>query len=125
MGCGAYWTQLRELEKKVSTLRRAGLGPLDAPWREVYKMRDEIISKFTGPYPRSTVQILRIAGLSPGILALWLDPEAGWMVEAREHAGAPPVYHRVDEDVAEDILAGRKIHEYEALFVRPAANVDN
>jgi len=120
----AYWTQLNELSKKVHSLKRAGFGPLDFPWEEVYRLRDEIIGKSIGPFPRSIVQVLRIAGLSPGILALWLDVEAGWMVEAREYEGAPPVYHLVDENTAVEILQGKNVHEYEAWFIVPATDVD-
>lgn len=125
MGCGAYYQQLREIEKALGAIRRAGLPASSLPYRELYKIRGKLMGQISYKVPRSVTQLVRIAGLSPGELALWHDAESGFMVEARAYPGAPPVYHRVEESIAEDILAGRRLHEYEERFLQPPAGVDN
>ena len=124
MGCGVLYQQLREIEKALGAVRRAGFDPTSDVYQQIYKVRSQIIGQYLPKMPRSLTQLVRLTGLSPGVLALWHDTETGFMVEAREHPGAPPVYHRVDEDVVDDILAGRHIHEYEALFIVPAEDID-
>jgi len=125
MSCGAYYQQLREIEKALGSIRRAGLPASSRPYQELYKLRGKILAQVSYKLPRTVTQLVRIAGLSPGILALWHDAESGFMVEARAYPGAPPVYHRVEESIAEDLLAGRHLHEYEEFYLRPPVGVDN
>lgn len=125
MGCGVLYQQLREVEKALGAIRRAGIPESADPYRQLYKLRGQLMSQRVFKMPRSVTQLVRIAGLSPGILTLFHDTETGFLVEARSRPGAPPVYHHVDEVIAEDILAGRDVHGYMARFEVYQESVDN
>ena len=70
-------------------------------------------------YPRTISQIARLIGLSPGTITLWHDVESGWMSEAREKPGAPPVYKAVTDEVAMALLKGELTKELEQVLMAP------
>ncbi len=127
MGCtlAYYWHQLSNLQQ--TSLRMIGLGvALDNPmYADLRTARRAVLGQVREKYPRQVVSIARFIRLSPGELGLWYDVERGWMVEVRERPGAPPVYNPVSDEVAADIVQGRNIHEYQARYARPPADIDN
>ena len=104
MGCTAKelykYTQLTNVNGALRALGVAGLSPLSAPYRELYKLRGELMGKLLGLFPRMSSLLKIIVGLSPGELRVWFDNETGWMAEARETPGAPPVYRQITEEQA-------------------------
>ena len=69
--------------------------------------------------PRPVSLLLRLVGLSPGVLKVWHDAESGWMSEARARPGAPPVYKAVSDEVAMAILKHEITHELEEGLLTP------
>ena len=69
--------------------------------------------------PKAISLLAKLVGLSPGVIKLWHDAESGWMSEARERPGAPPVYHHVDDDTAIAIIKEELTHEQAAELMRP------
>ena len=110
---------LQNVRNTLNVLRRVGYGPLDEPFQRVYAMREELMKSLGIMKPKSLSLIKLIAGLSPGMISVWLDSDSGWFTEARERPGAPPVYHYVKEDVAVAILKGELTHELEAELMKP------
>lgn len=127
MGCDAkvYWDQLREVERALKTMRTFGISMELPGYRELYKIRGELLQSVGLGKPRIITQLARFIGFSPGTFAVWHDLESGWMSEARAYPGVPPVYHLVDDDTAMDILQGRLTPELEARLLAPPIGVDN
>ena len=119
MGCGVKWQQIGELDRALSALRRAGLGPGFDVYNQLYAIRGRVFGQVGFKYPRTVSLLARLLAMSPGSIKLWHDIEAGWMVEAREKTGAPPVYRRVSDDVAVAILKKELTPELEAELMKP------
>lgn len=120
MGCGVYYQQLREVERALSALRpHIELPGVSAATRELYGLRGKLLVQVGFKFPRSTLALAKLAGLSPGRITLWHDIESGWMTEARVKPGAPPVYKRATDEVAVAILKGELTHELEAELMTP------
>ena len=69
--------------------------------------------------PRITSLIAKLVGFSPGEITLWADAELGWMTEARERPGAPPVYKYVSNEVAEKLVKREVTPELEKVLMTP------
>lgn len=110
---------IRRLEKSMSGLKLGGLGPGTEVFDILAKARADIW-KSVGIKQPKTMSILRLLlGLSPGSIRVIHDAESGWMTEAREKPGAPPVYHYVSDEVAAQILQGKLTHELELELMKP------
>jgi len=118
MGCGVYYQQIRELERAMGSMRRFGISELDPSYLQLGSIRGKLLKQVGSKLPRTITQLLKLTGLSPGTITLWHDVESGFMVEARERPGAPPVYHYVKDDIAAAILKDELTHEqFEELKV--------
>jgi len=100
-------------------LRHSGLGHGTTPFDTLWELRGKIYAKIGIKYPRTLSQLIRLFGFSPGTIALWHDVESGWMSEARERPGAPPIYKRVSDEVAIAILKREITPELEATLLTP------
>lgn len=119
MGCGVYWQQVREVERAMSTMRRFGISEVSDAYLQLYGIRGKLMGQVGVKFPRTVSQLMKLVGLSPGIIAIWHDVESGWMSEARAKPGAPPVYKAVSDEVAMAILKGELTHELEDVLMTP------
>jgi len=105
-------------------MRRFGIQIDDPAYRKLMGARGSLLKQTGFKVPRTLTALLKILAASPGELTLWHDIESGWMVEVRERPGAPPVYNAVPDEVAMDILQGRRIHEHHETYSRAPVNID-
>lgn len=110
--------QLNEVQRALKVLSRAGFGPATEAWQGVYRLQGGLMKEMgmVKPKPMSLIKLLM--ALSPGSIKLFHDAECGWLSEAREKPGAPPVYHYIDDDAAMKILRGEMTHELEAVLMK-------
>jgi len=120
MPCQYLWYQVRKVEEALNSLvpHLAIPGVADA-MNKLASIRGTLLTKVGIKYPKTISSILKLAGLSPGTITLWLDVECGWLTEARDTPGAPPVYHYVKDEVAMVILKGELTHELEVELMTP------
>ena len=111
--------QLDRLDKGMAEMLREGIPMTSTPFRAVWEARAKLQASFGYRLPRPVFAILKLYGLSPGVIQLWLDAESGYFTEARAKEGAPPIYHHVTDDVAMAILKGEFTHELEAELMTP------
>lgn len=119
MGCGVYWSQIRELDRALGTMRRFGIPEVSDAFRELTSLRGKLIKQVGFKYPRIITQLVKLIGLSPGVISVWHDIESGWMSEARVKPGAPPVYKSVSDEVAMAILKREVTPELEKELMTP------
>jgi len=120
MGCGVYWQQVKEVERAINSLQpHIDIPGVSDALGELSSIRSQLLVRVGIKFPRTISQILKLAGLSPGTITLWHDVESGWLTEAREKAGAPPVYHYVKDGVALTLLSGKLTHELEVELMTP------
>lgn len=119
MGCGVWYQQLNEVERALGSLRRLGISELSEPYKAIYSIKGKLLTQIGFKFPRTITQLIKLVGLSPGSITLWHDIESGWMAEARAGPGAPPVYHRVPDEVAVKILKKELTPELEAELMKP------
>jgi len=120
MGCGVYYQQVHTIDSALDKLRlHVDIPGVSDAYKELYSLRGELMARIGFKFPRTVMQILRIAGLSPGTVRLWLDVESGWMSEARARPQAPPVYKSVSDEVALALLKGELTKELEAELMAP------
>jgi len=103
----------------MGTMRRSGIPVVSEVYQTLYSERGKILAQIGFKFPRSITQLVKLTGLSPGIVAIWHDVESGWLAEAREKPGALPIYHRVTDEVAIAILKGELTHELEEQLLTP------
>jgi len=108
----------------MGTMRKFGIEPSDPAFRKLMGLRGGLLKQVGFKVPRTITALVKILAASPGELTLWHDIESGWMIEVRPVPGARPVYTAVPDDVAMDILQGRRIHEIHEYYSRPAVNID-
>jgi len=92
--------RLSQISTVNGALRAMGISRtgLQLPaFRELTNLRSALISEILPSTPRTAMAILRLVGLSPGSVRVWLDTEYGWMAEGRKTPGDPPVYHHITE----------------------------
>jgi hypothetical protein len=117
MGCGVYWQQINELEKAMKTMGRFGIEESDPAYKALLTKRGALMAEVGRKFPREiTPMSEEMVFLSPAI-RLWHDVESGWMSEARERPGAPPVYHYVKDEVAMAILKKEVTPELEQVLL--------
>ena len=119
MGCGVYWSQIKELDRALSTMRRFGIPEVSEAYQELYSMRGKLMAQVGIKFPRTVVQLIKLVGLSPGAITLWHDVESGWMSEARARPGAPPVYKAASDEVAMAILKREVTKELKKDLLTP------
>jgi hypothetical protein len=115
MPCKYRWNQMSIVN---GALRTMGFSPysLNLPVvSELRALRSSLLSQVTGSFPRASMLIRLITGLSPGSVRVWLDTENGWMCEGRKTLTAPPVYHSITAEEAQRLLPE---HPDEALAHR-------
>lgn len=119
MGCGVYWSQIKELDRALGTMRRFGIPEVSEAYQGLYSIRGKLMAQVGIKFPRVVTQIMRLVGLSPGVITLWHDVESGWMSEARARPGALPVYKAVSDEVAMTILKHEVTPELEKELLTP------
>jgi hypothetical protein len=119
MGCGVFYQQLNEVERALSTMRRFGISELDESYKALFGVQGKLLAQIGFKFPRTILQLLKLAALSPGSITLWHDVESGWMAEARTGPGAPPVYHRVSDEVAVKLIKKELTPELEKELMTP------
>lgn len=120
MGCGVLWNQIHEIDRALKALLpRINIPVVSDAYKLLSAERGKLLAQVGAKFPRTIMQLLKVAGLSPGSITLWHDVEGGWLAEAREKPGAPPVYHYVTDQVATQILSGELTHELEAKLMKP------
>lgn len=119
MGCGIYWAQVNELDRAMGTMRRYGIPEESDAYQSLWGQRGRLMAEIGQKFPRETLQMRLISALYSPVIRLWHDIESGWMVEAREKPGAPPVYKSVSDEVAMAILKGEVTPELEEELVTP------
>jgi len=91
---------------------------VSTPFKVVWEARAILQEKIGFRLPRPVLSLLSLYGLSTGSFTLWLDPETGYFVEAREKEGSRPIYHAINEDRAINILKHGLTHdEFELLKI--------
>lgn len=100
-----------KLDEQLGLMRGWGVSETDPGYLALMEARDLASWKVGLEQPMTVFQIARAFGMSPGVIALWSVGERGWMSEARERAGAPPVYKYVSDEVAEKIVKDELTHE--------------
>lgn len=112
--------ELNNLNDALRTLQRLGIGPLEPAYNAVFQARNAALGKLGLAKPRTTTLVKLLAGLSPGELRLFLDAELGWLVEAVEKPGSPPVRRYVDGSTAVKIIQGELTHDEFMKLHEPA-----
>ena len=107
------WYQVREIDRALATMERFGISPESEAYRSLWRQRGAIIAKIGRKVPRDTLLLAWSFGFSPGVIKVWLDTERGWMSEARERPGAPPIYKSVSDEFAMAIIKGEVTPELE------------
>ncbi len=100
-------------------MRKYNILETSDAYQRLFSIRGKLLAQVGFKFPRTVVQLAKLAGLSPGTITLWHDIESGWMSEARGKPGAPPVYRAVNDDVAMTILKGELTKELETTLMTP------
>ncbi len=126
-GCrpNVFRHQLGEVEKALDLLRGAGFGSGTSPFRILERERAKLLSNIGVKLPRTTNLLIKLIGLSPGVMVLYHDNEEGFMVEARRTPQADPVYHLVQGDVAIKVLKHELSPELEEFLMTPELDFYN
>lgn len=111
--------QLERMDVAMAKMLEEGIPMISTPFRITWEARARLQASMGYKLPREVFAVFKIYGLSPGTLTLWLDSERGWMTEARERPGAPPIYKAVSDEVAMAILKGELTPELEASLMAP------
>lgn len=119
MGCGVFYSQIRELDRALSTMTRFGIPEISGAYQQLFQLRGKLMAQVGLKFPRVISPLAFLAGFSPGTIRLWHDVESGWMSEARERPGSPPVYRAVSDDVAMAILKKEITPELEKELMTP------
>lgn len=119
MGCGVYWRQVNRVSESLDVMRRSGISASSPAFQQLFSLRGKLLGQVGVKYPREVTMMLKIMGLSPGSVTLWHDLESGWMSEARESPGAPPVYKLATNEVAMTLLKGEMTKELELELMAP------
>jgi hypothetical protein len=113
------WKEINTIDKTLSVMRRSGLGPGNLGYNELWKLRGKLFGQMGFRKPTVPAVIKLLMGLSPGEIRVWNMGEKGFMTEAREKPGAPPVYHHVSDEMAIALLKGDLTHELETELMKP------
>jgi len=111
--------QLFRLDQVVYKMGKEGIPEISTPFQAVLQARGWLRLNLGYKIPKPVFAILKLYGLSPGSITLWLDAESGFMSEARARPGAPPVYKAVSDEVAMAILKHEVTPELEAQLLTP------
>lgn len=110
---------IARLDAGISRMISELIPSTSTPFRALTQARSSLIASTGFRVPRSVTPLLKLFGLSPGTITLWLDDETGYFTESRLTPGAPPVYHHVSEDMAMVLIKGQLTHELEAELMQP------
>lgn len=107
--------------------KRVRFGPVAGPIHLEALKRENVRERMAalGLVVVSASPELTIDDLRDAVLTLWLDPEKGYLMEARIKPGATPIYHSIGQLEATAWEAGAPTPEFIArMFTRvePALN---
>ena len=117
MGC--KWVMIAGKRTRVDAVewaRRAPIIKMESVRERMAKLGLEVVSAS----PELTIDDLKDA-----VLRLWLDPEKGYIMEARITPGADPVYHAISQREATAWEAGMPSPEFIARMFSPVEPADN
>jgi len=106
-------------------MRNFGIDEASSPFRILEQERSKLLRNIGVKLPRTVSLLLRIFGFSPGVIALFLDVENGFMSEARPTPNSPPVYKFISGEKAMKILTHDISDELELFLMTPDENIDN
>lgn len=115
----SQWDEVHKLDKQLSSMRRWGVLESDPGYQALWRARGAALAKVGTRVPRLTTPVWGVLALSPGQIQLFADAEVGWLVEARDRPGAPPVYKYVSDEVAEKLVTGQLTKELELELMSP------
>jgi len=115
----AQYAEIARLQGELEQLKGWGVPEPERGFQRLGRAIDTAISKVGRVLSRTTTLIKTITGLSPGEIKLWADAELGWMTEARERPGAPPVYKYVSDEIAEKLIKSELTPELEKELMTP------
>jgi len=113
------YRQLNEFKRSLNVLEQSGFGPGTVPFELINNLRSTALAKLGFKSSKPVSLLLKLTGLSPGIIKVFHDAESGFMSEARVKPGAPPVLRHISDDVAITILKGELTHEIEDELMTP------
>lgn len=119
MGCGVYYRQVNVLTGSLEKFGTWGVPETDAGYQGVWGRLKQLLSFIGRKLPRISITAKVTWGRSPGIFKLSVDPEIGFVVEARERLGAPPIYRAVSDDIARAIVKDELTLEQEKYLLTP------
>ena len=121
MPCSVKWQHIQKqyLDQSLRGLVKAGINPFSTSYLNLARAGNYIDLNLGFKVPRPVTFILKLFGLSPGEIKLWFDAESGWLSEARERPGAPPIYHYITVDQAITLLKGELTHDLEKVLMTP------
>lgn len=119
MGCGKLYTQLREIDQAISGLVRTASPELADTLATIRNLKTKVALHPSTQLPRTILQLIKLLGLSPGSISLFLDVEGGFLTAAKVDDKARPVYHYVSADVAARLLTGGLDHDLEDILMTP------
>lgn len=109
------YAELNKLNEQLQMMQRWGVSSSDLGFMRLLDARGAVMGKLGLRLPRTTTLVKTLFGLSPGSIKLWADAEIGWTTEARTRPGAPPVYRKVSDEIAEKLVKEeltQELHDY-------------
>jgi len=119
MGCGVYLHGKNVLTEKLETFGKWGIPPTDPGYQGLWGKLQGWLAAIGGKLPRISVAVKVTFGHSPGIFTLSVDPEIGWVVEARDYKDSPRIYKSVSDDIAKAIMKDELTPELEKYILTP------
>ncbi len=99
-----YNYQMDRIGATLIKMELEGIPETSTPYKAVEEAFYGLVKNQGYKVPRSVFGVAKMYGFSPGTITLWMDAESGWMTEAREKPGAPPIYRAVSDEVAMAII---------------------
>lgn len=125
MACGVWYQQINTVDRALSDMRSFGFSIDFRPFRILQDSRIKLLRQIGVKLPKVISLLIKFIGLSPGVIALWLDNESGFMSEARTTPSSPPVYKSVSSQLAMKILSHDISPELEEFLMTPDVDIDN
>lgn len=113
------YRQVDEIDRGLDIMRLHGISEISDPYQMLSGLRGKLLAQVGIKFPRPVSLLLKLIGLSPGVIKVWHDAESGWMSEARARPGAPPVYKRASDEVAMAILKREVTPELQKELLTP------
>lgn len=105
------------MQDALNALTRHGVPSNVPSYIKMDRVLNEYRLKIGIRIPRPVTFLLKLIGLSRGVLRLFHDGDMGFLVELREFEGAIPHYRHISDDMGAKIVKEGLTHdEFEALM---------